>query len=347
MRNIKANLLEEYEWPQLKIHDILVELDIVQRNFYNIEKQTRDSISRLRQLVSEIQLMFENKDIRTPEELKAYGIAHYKKIYEAEQEKLAEIQTQFDNILANQAHFESEETFNERRVHYKKLLDEQSLVVRKHKSAYEYFGESIKAITDIFENKPVDGHCPICFDDYKPPIKYLKKCGHYYCDECVSHLLGANGIKCPMCRQASRAIEIITVGEVSEINNSPKMFEILRIIEQCNGQRFIIFSLFNILDKLELFLGKNNISAGAYDAYATSQKDSQVLLMASHLNAEGIDLSMFDNIIIFEPFQDHMYSREIEKQLIGRIHRIGRKKPVNVFRLITKDTIEEEIYRMF
>jgi SNF2 family DNA or RNA helicase len=42
-----------------------------------------------------------------------------------------------------------------------------------------------------------------------------------------------------------------------------------------------------------------------------------------------------------------MYSREIEKQLIGRIHRIGREKPVKVFRLITKDTVEEEIYRMF
>ena len=347
MRNIKANLIEEYEWPQLNIHDILVELDIVQRNFYNIEKQTSNSKRRLRQLVSEIQLMFEKKDIRTPEELKAYGVAHYKKIYEAEQEKLAEIQTQFDNIIANQAHFESEETFNERRVHYQKLLDDQSKVVRTHKSAYEYFGQSINAISDIFENKPVDGHCPICFDDYKPPITYLKKCGHYYCSECVSGVINANGIKCPICRQDSRKIEIITVSEVSEINNSPKMFEILRIIEQCEGQRFIIFSQFNILDKLELFLGKNNISAVAYNAYARGNKDSQVLLMASHLNAEGIDLSMFDNIIIFEPFEDHMYCREIEKQLIGRIHRIGRAKPVKVFRLITKDTIEEEIYRMF
>ena len=290
--------------------------------------------------------MFEKNDIRSPEELKAFGIAHYKKIYETEQEKLVENQNQLMNILENEAQFESEQAFDERRVHYQKLIDEQSLVVKKHKSAYEYFGQSINAISDIFENKPVDGHCPICFDDYKPPITYLKKCGHYYCGECVSGLICANGIKCPICRQDSRKIDIITVSEVSEINNSPKMFEILRIIEQCDDERFIIFSQFNILDKLELFLGKKNISAVAYDAYARGQKDSQVLLMASHLNAEGINLSMFDNIIIFEPFEDQIYCREIEKQLIGRIHRIGRAKPVKVFRLITKDTIEEEIYTM-
>lgn len=346
MRNIKANLVEEYEWPELNIHDILVELDIVQRNFYDMEKQTSNNKRRLRELVSAIHLMFEKNDIRSPEELKAFGIAHYKKIYETEQEKLVENQSQLMNILENEAQFESEQAFDERRVHYQKLIEEQSLVVKKHKSAYEYFGQSINAISDIFENKPVDGHCPICFDDYKPPITYLKKCGHYYCGECVSGLICANGIKCPICRQDSRKIDIITVSEVSEINNSPKMFEILRIIEQCDDERFIIFSQFNILDKLELFLGKKNISAVAYDAYARGQKDSQVLLMASHLNAEGINLSMFDNIIIFEPFEDQIYCREIEKQLIGRIHRIGRAKPVKVFRLITKDTIEEEIYTM-
>jgi SNF2 family DNA or RNA helicase len=45
-------------------------------------------------------------------------------------------------------------------------------------------------------------------------------------------------------------------------------------------------------------------------------------------------------MIIFEPFEDHMYCKEIEKQLIARIHRIGRVKEVTVYRLITKNTIE-------
>ncbi len=75
-----------------------------------------------------------------------------------------------------------------------------------------------------------------------------------------------------------------------------------------------------------------------------NRDECQVLLLSSEKNAEGIDLSMFDKLIIFEPFEDHMYCKEIEKQLIARIHRIGRVKEVTVYRLITKNTIEEDIY---
>ncbi len=370
MRNIKANMTGDYKWPELNIHDIMVELDVVQRNFYDIERNTSNNKQSLRRLASEIQLLFDNNNIHTPSELKAFGVAHYKKIYEAEQEKLAEYEVQMASILENQSQFENEEEFQKRREHYEKLIADQSAIAKKHNSAYEYFSGTIGAINDIFERKRKaaeegkeaeepeeaeeaaedddDGHCPICFDSYTPPIKYLKKCGHYYCDGCISHLIGVNGVKCPMCRQDSRKTDIITVNEVAEINYSPKMHEILRLIAQFGDQeRFIIFSQFNLLDKLKIFLGKNAISATAYDSYVRGEKDTKVLLMASHMNAEGVDLTVFDNIIIFEPFEDHMYAREIEKQLIGRIHRIGREKPVKVFRLITKDTIEEEIYRMF
>ena len=86
-----------------------------------------------------------------------------------------------------------------------------------------------------------------------------------------------------------------------------------------------------------------------YNEYVHCQNkdDVQIILLSSEQNAEGINLSMFDNIIIYEPFENSMYCKEIEKQLIGRIHRIGRTKSVDVFRLITLDTIEQEIYHRF
>jgi SNF2 family DNA or RNA helicase len=94
-------------------------------------------------------------------------------------------------------------------------------------------------------------------------------------------------------------------------------------------------------------LNKKNISTVNFIEYSSGANDSPVLLLSSESNAEGINLSMFDKLIIFEPFEDHMYSKEIEKQLIGRIHRVGRIKRVDVFRLITNKTIEEEIYSQF
>jgi SNF2 family DNA or RNA helicase len=55
---------------------------------------------------------------------------------------------------------------------------------------------------------------------------------------------------------------------------------------------------------------------------------------------------MFDKMIIFEPFEDNVYCNQVEKQLIARIHRIGRSKPVDVYRFITEGTIEETIYKL-
>ena len=78
-----------------------------------------------------------------------------------------------------------------------------------------------------------------------------------------------------------------------------------------------------------------------------TEKDARVIILSSEENAAGIDLTEFNNVIIYEPFEDSMYCREIEKQLIGRVHRINQTKSVNVYRLIMMNTIEEVIYSKF
>ena len=68
--------------------------------------------------------------------------------------------------------------------------------------------------------------------------------------------------------------------------------------------------------------------------------------MSSDENASGIDeLKSFSNMIIFEPFLDYSYGKQIEKQLVGRIRRIGKvDNIVNVYRYYVSGTIEEKIY---
>ena len=355
LKNTKSSMKpEDYVWPELIIEDKFVELDVVQRNFYDVESKTTFNKTNLRKLVSEVQLMFDKSDIKTPTQLKHYGVNHYKQLFLDEQTRLENFKNQLENIKQNKEKFDELEYLN-RVEQYKQMIIRQEEVVRRHKAGYEYFMESIEAIAKVFEGKASDeGHCPICFDDYSPPIKYFKLCGHYFCESCidglysqdiqVGSLVVRNAIKCPMCRRDTPKADIISVNEVAEINDSPKIYEILNIIRETND-KFIIFSQFNILDKLLQTLNKREFTAQLYTDYMRANRDDpRVLLLSSESNAEGIDLSMYDRLIIFEPFEDHMYCREIEKQLIGRIHRVGRTKPVNVYRLITKDTIEEEIY---
>jgi len=76
------------------------------------------------------------------------------------------------------------------------------------------------------------------------------------------------------------------------------------------------------------------------------QDSTQIIILSSTQNASGIDLSFINNVIIIEPFANYLYGREIEKQLIGRVHRINQCRDVNVYRLIMRNTIEQQIYNM-
>jgi SNF2 family DNA or RNA helicase len=342
LKNLKINMKEEYSWPELIIKDIFVELDIVQRKLYDTEAKTTFNKTNLRKIISKVQLMFENNDIKTPAELKMFGLNHYKKLYETELSILEEIKKKYRHIIVNEEEFEKEE-FNTRMDHFKKILENQEETVKRYKAGYEYFMSSIETISNIFENEDIDDNCVVCLDKHTTPIKYFKMCGHYFCSTCVEQIMKEYMIKCPVCRRETSKEDIITVQDVEEINESAKLHEIYNIISN-STDRFIIFSQFNILDKFQSQLNNKNINAMTFDEYSEKHNDCQVLLLSSEKNAEGIDLSMFDKLIIFEPFEDHMYCKEIEKQLIARIHRIGRMKEVLVYRLITKDTIEEEIY---
>jgi SNF2 family DNA or RNA helicase len=252
---------------------------------------------------------------------------------------------QFENIKKKKDSFKDEQEYLKRIDHYMKNIATQKEIVARHKAGFEYFMSSIETISNIFENKEIDDNCAICLDEHTPPIKYFKLCGHYFCSSCID-LIGKNRFNCPICRKETTINDIVTVQNITEINESPKLYEIYNILSK-SSDKFIIFSQFNILDKFYSQLNKKKIITMTYQEYSTNHEERdkcQVLLLSSEKNAEGINLSMFDKLIIFEPFEDHIYCKEIEKQLIGRIHRIGRTKKVDVFRLITKDTIEEVIY---
>lgn len=342
LKNLKINMQDDYVWPELIVKDIFVELDIVQRKIYDTEAKTTFNKTNLRKIISEVQLMFENNDIKTPAELKLFGKNHYKKLYETELEKFEGIYKKYENIIEHKHKFDVHE-FTKRVAHFKKLIDTQGEIVKRHKAGYDYFMSSIETISNIFENEDIDDNCAICLGEHTPPIKYFKMCGHYFCNECIQPNFKENIIKCPICRKETLKQDIITVQDVEEINSSPKLHEIYDILST-SSQKFIIFSQFNILDKFQCQLNKRKFVSMGFDEYSKNRDECQVLLLSSEKNAEGIDLSMFDKLIIFEPFEDHMYCKEIEKQLIARIHRVGRTKQVEVYRLITKNTIEEEIY---
>ncbi|XP_064406197.1 TATA-binding protein-associated factor 172-like [Halichondria panicea] len=64
-----------------------------------------------------------------------------------------------------------------------------------------------------------------------------------------------------------------------------------------------------------------------------------VLLLTTHVGGLGLNLTGADTVIFFE----HDWNPMKDLQAMDRAHRIGQKKVVNVYRLITRGTVEEKI----
>jgi len=64
-----------------------------------------------------------------------------------------------------------------------------------------------------------------------------------------------------------------------------------------------------------------------------------VLLLTTHVGGLGLTLTGADTVI----FVEHDWNPSRDLQAMDRAHRMGQKRVVNVYRLITKNTIEEKI----
>jgi len=64
-----------------------------------------------------------------------------------------------------------------------------------------------------------------------------------------------------------------------------------------------------------------------------------VLLLTTHVGGLGLNLTGADVVI----FLEHDYNPAKDLQAMDRAHRLGQKRVVNVYRLITRGTLEEKI----
>uniref|UniRef100_A0A672M8E3 Chromodomain-helicase-DNA-binding protein 2-like n=1 Tax=Sinocyclocheilus grahami TaxID=75366 RepID=A0A672M8E3_SINGR len=119
------------------------------------------------------------------------------------------------------------------------------------------------------------------------------------------------------------------------------------------GNRVLIFSqMVRMLDILAEYLSLNRYPFQRLDGSIKGELRKQAL---DHFNAEGsedfcfllstragglgINLASADTVVIF----DSDWNPQNDLQAQARAHRIGQKKQVNIYRLVTKGTVEEDI----
>lgn len=156
----------------------------------------------------------------------------------------------------------------------------------------------------------------------------------------------------PWMQQCSSVIEIPNHLEL--ILKSGKMIVLDQMLPKLKseGHRVLIyFQMTKMIDLMEEYLMARNYSylrldgsckiADRRDMVSAFQNNEDVFifLLSTRAGGLGINLTAADTVI----FYDSDWNPTVDQQAMDRAHRLGQTKQVTVYRLITRDTIEERI----
>ena len=139
-------------------------------------------------------------------------------------------------------------------------------------------------------------------------------------------------------------------------SGSAKMDMCVELIKNAieGDHKVLLFSQFtSMLDRIAQNLKKENISfymlTGAVPkpermrmVNAFNQDDVPVFLISLKAGGTGLNLTAADIVIHYDPW----WNTAVQNQATDRAHRIGQKNTVLVYKLIAKDTIEENIVKL-
>ncbi len=140
-------------------------------------------------------------------------------------------------------------------------------------------------------------------------------------------------------------------GEGSKLN---QCMEIIKDGIQ-SGHKILLFSSYtSMFEKIEEKLKKENISYYKLTGQTkvdertmlvedfNKNDDIKIFLISLKAGGTGLNLTGADMVIHYDPW----WNISVENQATDRTHRIGQKKNVQVYKLITKNSIEEKIYEL-
>jgi SNF2 family DNA or RNA helicase len=137
---------------------------------------------------------------------------------------------------------------------------------------------------------------------------------------------------------------------------STKLKVFQEVVEELLGGRHkaLVFSQFTgHLALIRAFLDEQNISYKYLDGTTPAKErqrqvesfqagEGDLFLISLKAGGLGLNLTAADYVIHMDPW----WNPAVEDQAADRAHRIGQKRPVTVYRLVTSGTIEEKIVRL-
>jgi hypothetical protein len=203
--------------------------------------------------------------------------------------------------------------------------------------------------------------CTICMDAV---TTIITPCGHKFCSPCLQRCLQERP-RCPTCRSPCPLERCIPLkgpetAQVVSTDYGSRFRALLAYLQSVRSRepesQFVVFSEWDKeLQKQATLLGgsgfrcaqiKGNTHVCQTNVRQFQEGGLDVLFLSLHSMASGLHLVRANHVIILTPLGAPFdRADQIERQAIGRCHRIGQTKPVHVKHFIVKNSLEEEIYR--
>ena len=349
IRHRKEDVENQVQIPGYEEKIEWVELSELERNLYNSRKG-KSSNSVLQQicchpLVAESYHQIIGNKTVSLDEMK-------EKIIDYHEKKMVYYKSKLDNLNQNSTEYHMlKSTFTTKLTESKYILD----VLKK-------INEKVKEDDD---------NCIICFDKMENPA--LTPCGHLFCHDCLKMCIQSKPL-CPVCKASLKNKEIMLINKNKQkvnINENPlvqkygaklgKIISMIRSLVAIEETRIIVFSQW---DRMLTLIGSSLSECGIENSFVKGNvwarnsaiskfklgtnkegKDNKVIMLSLKNSASGTNLTEATHIFFVEPINaPKMECKSIEGQAIGRACRLGQKNKINVIRVLTKNTIEEDIF---
>jgi SNF2 family DNA or RNA helicase len=136
---------------------------------------------------------------------------------------------------------------------------------------------------------------------------------------------------------------------------SAKLQRLLELIEEAvsGNHRMLIFSQFQTqLKEIEKCIAERGWQSLRLDGQSRNRQQlvdqfqrpdgPPVFLISLKAGGYGLNLTAADTVVHFDPW----WNPAAEAQATDRAHRIGQTRPVTVYRLLTRGTVEEKVVRL-
>ncbi|OMJ80140.1 hypothetical protein SteCoe_19683 [Stentor coeruleus] len=203
----------------------------------------------------------------------------------------------------------------------------------------------------------VESDCPVCLETCDDPV--MTKCAHVLCRTCATQQIEKNR-NCPLCKTQLGICDLTTIPRdskfsfdiESEYKSSAKIDFLLTLLNETENNTVVFTQWITMLDILEITMKRENISYSRLDGSMSKQQrennlqsfksGKRVLLVSLKSGGQGLNLICASQVVLFDPW----WNPAVEHQAIERVHRIGQRKEVNAYRLVTQNTVEEKIVEM-